>query len=256
MAALRDLADSEVLNANVGYFLPVVENATHVERLLTINRRLESLCSGSDHEGIRRSVLEVTSDLRHVDHARHVRVSNHALRVVQRVSHRLQLTFDTLVFPDLLEWVVRVEHGRGSCLTLLLLWRGFLGRLFFRLLGDWGGRGFSRPQRQVVRLDVLKYVTFLDVALGARRRNLRWQDRVGAQPPTSCWGNLEFGRLRSQVGIETSCRTAAETSERRACHLHLSHLVCREEQFIEVCRWLMAEIDASLEHLFGMLKNN
>ena len=92
----------------------MIEDAAHVERLLAIDCRLVSLRCGSYHEGVRRCILEVARNLCHIDHTRHVGVTNHALRVMQRISHLPELAFDALVLPYLLEWVVWIENG-GRC---------------------------------------------------------------------------------------------------------------------------------------------
>ena len=116
------------------------EDTTNIQRqiLITVNCRFVCFSCGSDHKCICWHVFEGISDRSHINHAGHVRVSDHALRIVQGVSHISQFVIDTLVGPDLLKWVIRVEHWRGCSLAGTLLFgflrSGFLGRASLLLL--------------------------------------------------------------------------------------------------------------------------
>ena len=70
-------------------------------------------CSPDD-EGVELDIGEFVYNGCHVGLAGHVRVAQHALGMVQRVSHVTLVTFNRLVLPSLLEWIVGVECRGGG----------------------------------------------------------------------------------------------------------------------------------------------
>lgn len=246
------------------------EDTTNIQRqiLITVNCRFVCFSCGSDHKCICWHVFEGISDRSHINHAGHVRVSNHALRIVQRVSHLSHIAIDALVFPGLLEWVIWVKRWRGCSLANLLfglLWSDFLGTAFlwcwsgcrFLYLSFciscllWYGSTFTSSHGQIVFLDVLEDIPFLDVVLGPWCRHHRRQDSVRAQPPTSCYRNLKLCHLSGHLCIETTS-SCWESSRSASTHHVSSRIATREKKVIKSslgCSFL-AMIDAIFKHHF------
>ena len=60
----------------------MIEDTAHIESLIRADRGFESLGGSSDHKGINGCIGKVARDLRHISHAGHIRVAEHALRMV------------------------------------------------------------------------------------------------------------------------------------------------------------------------------
>jgi hypothetical protein len=84
------------------------EHSTNVERLIS-DYRFERLGGCSNNKGINRHASELFGDCRHIDHTGHVGMAQHALRMGDGVSYLSQISLNVLVFPNLLERVIRVE---------------------------------------------------------------------------------------------------------------------------------------------------
>ena len=102
------MADSEVLNAEISDPVSMSEHSANVKWLIS-DYRFERLGGSSNHKGIDRHSSELLGDRCHIDHARHVGMAQHALRMGDGVSYLSQISLNVLVLPDLLERVIRVE---------------------------------------------------------------------------------------------------------------------------------------------------
>ena len=213
------------------------EYSAHVKRLwiiISVNWSFISFCCSSDNECICWHVFEGICDLTHVDHAGHVRVTKHALCIIQWVSHLSLFTFYALVLPDLLEWVIRAEDWRcrSRLFLLLLLWSSLFGSNFRLLLRLTRCRNLLRSQGHVVGLDVFEYVRLLDVALGAWDGALWREYTIWAHPPACSWSHLEFWHFRCHWCIETSRGRRKLSEGESSYYLRRSLLVSREYSVI------------------------
>jgi len=154
------------------------EHSANVERLLG-NRCFKSFSGSSNNEGIDRYSIELLGDCCHVNHAGHVGMSQKALRMIYWICNLSQVSTNALVAPDLLKGVIWVENW-GCCTWRLLclsfcswllwglsfFWREFnrFWNILFWLLG-FRNSSFLSPKDQIIWLDMLEYVTFVDIAL-------------------------------------------------------------------------------------------
>ena len=84
------------------------EHSANVKWLIS-DYSFERLGGSSNDKGIDRHSSELLGDRCHVNHAGHVRMAQHALRMGDRVSYLSQISLNALVFPNLLKRIIRVE---------------------------------------------------------------------------------------------------------------------------------------------------